>query len=98
MVGTWPGVDGRVYGGKDVEFAKIVHLPTRTPVRLEVALSGAAPRSELAAAGWRLRDTREVSATPEAYRRYLTESRGELSIAKEAYVATRSGWFSSRSA
>src|SRR5436309_1009858 len=43
-------------------------------------------------------DARDVSATPEAYREYLAASRGELSIAKEAYVATRSGWFSTRSA
>jgi hypothetical protein len=95
---TPPTIDARVYGGKDVEFAKILRLPTRTAARLEVALSGAAPRAELLAAGWTLRDAREVSATPEAYQRYLAGSRGELSVAKEAYVATRSGWFSTRSA
>jgi hypothetical protein len=95
---TSPTIEGRVYGGKDIEFSKILGLPTRTRACLEVALSGPAPRGELAAAGWHLRDAREVSATPEAYRRYLTESRGELSVAKEAYVATRSGWFSTRSA
>ncbi len=95
---TSPAFDGRVYGGKNVEFAKVVRLPTRTPARLEVALSGTAPRMELVAAGWRVRDAREVSATPDAYRSYLARSRGEVTVAKEAYVATRSGWFSSRSA
>jgi hypothetical protein len=45
-----------------------------------------------------VRDAREVSATPAAYQAYLAGSRGELSVAKEAYVATRSGWFSTRSA
>ncbi|MCC6850452.1 MAG: glycosyltransferase family 1 protein [Deltaproteobacteria bacterium] len=94
---TPPTIDGRVYGGKDVEFAKILSLPGRTSERLEVALAGAAPRARLAAAGWRLRNAREASATPEAYRAYLAASSGELSVAKEAYVATRSGWFSSRS-
>jgi hypothetical protein len=34
----------------------------------------------------------------DAYRDYLVGSRGELSIAKNVYVATRSGWFSTRSA
>jgi glycosyltransferase involved in cell wall biosynthesis len=34
----------------------------------------------------------------EAYQDYLLGSRGELSIAKNVYVATRSGWFSTRSA
>ncbi len=95
---TSPTLAGRVYGGKDVEFAKVLRLPARTPARLEIALAGTAPRDALVAAGWHLRDAREVSATPDAYRRYLAESRGEISIAKEAYVATRSGWFSTRSA
>jgi hypothetical protein len=95
---TPPTVGTRVYGGKDVEFAKVLDLPTRTTTRLEIALSGTAPRAHLIAAGWRLRDARDASATPEAYQAYLAGSRGELSVAKEAYVATRSGWFSSRSA
>jgi glycosyltransferase involved in cell wall biosynthesis len=33
-----------------------------------------------------------------AYRDYILASRGEWSVAKNAYVATRSGWFSTRSA
>jgi hypothetical protein len=95
---TPPAIDGRVYGGKDVEFAKVLDLPRRVPWPLEVALAGAAPRDALTAAGWSVRDARDVSTTPEDYQRYLTASRGEISVAKEAYVATRSGWFSSRSA
>jgi len=95
---TPPVLGGRVYGGKDVEFAKVLALPSRTTMPLEIALSGAAPRDQITAAGWRVRDARDVSATPEAYQRYLAGSRGELSVAKEAYVATRSGWFSTRSA
>lgn len=95
---TPPVIDGRVYGGKDVELAKLIALPRRTTARLEIALSGAAPRDELTANGWTLRDAREVSADPDVYRSYLAGSRGELSVAKEAYVATRSGWFSTRSA
>jgi hypothetical protein len=95
---TPPVLGGRVYGGKDVELEKLMELPRRTTARLEIALSGAAPWDELAARGWVLRDAREVSANPEVYRAYLAGSRGELSVAKEAYVATRSGWFSTRSA
>jgi hypothetical protein len=67
-------------------------------VPLEIALAGAAPRGELVAAGWRLRDAREASASPASYQAYLAGSRGEVSVAKEAYVATGSGWFSTRSA
>jgi hypothetical protein len=63
-----------------------------------VALAGAAPRERIAAAGWRLADPRAASATTDAYRDYILGSRGECSVAKNAYVATRSGWFSTRSA
>jgi hypothetical protein len=95
---TPPSIGGRVYGGKDVEFERFLDLPARTAETLEVALSGAAPRERIAAAGWRLRDAREVSGTMAAYRDYILGSRGELSIAKNAYVALRSGWFSTRTA
>jgi hypothetical protein len=95
---TPPVVGGRVYGGKDVEFAKIRTLPRRCGAPLEIALSGAAPVDALRAAGWRIVDARDVSGTLDAYQAYLAASRGELSVAKEAYVATRSGWFSTRSA
>ena len=95
---TSPVVGGRVYGGKDVEFAKVLTLPARAKVALEIALAGAAPRDELRRAGWRVVDARAVSATPAAYQDYIAGSRGELSVAKEAYVATGSGWFSTRSA
>ena len=95
---TPPSIGGRVYGGKDVEFERFIDLPRRTGETLEVALSGAAPRERIAAAGWRLRDAHEVSATMAAYREYIAGSRGELSIAKNVYVALRSGWFSTRTA
>ena len=32
------------------------------------------------------------------YQQYIQASRGEISVAKNLYVATRSGWFSCRSA
>ena len=93
-----PVVGGRSYGGKDVEFARFIDLPGRTPERLEAAISGDAPRERLVAAGWSVIEARTVSATLDDYRRYLQRSRGEWSVAKNAYVATRSGWFSTRSA
>jgi hypothetical protein len=93
-----PIVDGRVYGGKDVEFERLLDLPSRTPERLEVAIAGAAPRDRIRAAGWEVTDAQAVSRTLDDYRGYIAASRGELSIAKNAYVASRSGWFSTRSA
>jgi glycosyltransferase involved in cell wall biosynthesis len=91
-------VGGQIYGGKDVELERFVALPAETDVPLELALSGPAPRQRLAAVGWRFVDGHAVSATPADYRRYILRSRGEWSVAKNAYVATRSGWFSTRSA
>lgn len=95
---TLPVVSGRTYGGKDVEFLKFIELPQHTPVRLEVALSGQAPRAELERHGWQLVDAHACSTTPDVYLDYLRRSRAEWSIAKNAYVASRSGWFSTRSA
>lgn len=95
---TPPVVGGVVYGGKDVEFARFLDLPRRTPERLEAAIAGDAPRARIAEAGWTVRDARNVSSSLDDYRDYIVASRGELSVAKNAYVATRSGWFSTRSA
>jgi len=95
---TPPVLGGRPYGGKDVQLRRILDLPRRATAPLELAVAGAAPRDALRAAGWRVVDAHDVSATPEAYRDYLARSRGELGVAKEVYVATASGWLSSRTA
>ncbi|MFN8625373.1 MAG: glycosyltransferase family 1 protein [Candidatus Binatia bacterium] len=95
---TVPNLAGVIYGGKDVEFLKFIDLPARTPVPLQVAVSGAAPRDELRRQGWDVIDAYERSRSMNAYRDYLRGSRAEWSIAKNAYVASRSGWFSTRSA
>ena len=57
-----------------------------------------AAAADLAAHGWALRDPLAVSRTLDSYRAYIQRSRGEFSIAKHAYVVSRSGWFSDRSA
>ncbi|MFQ5665351.1 MAG: glycosyltransferase [Candidatus Binatia bacterium] len=93
-----PRLGDVTYGGKDVEFMKFIDLPARVPVRLQVALSGAASRAELRRYGWQIVDAYERSRTLDAYRNYLRGSRAEWSIAKHAYVASKSGWFSGRSA
>jgi len=95
---TLPTLGGVRYGGKDVEFAKFIDLPAHTPVALQIALSGAAPREALRQHGWDIVDAYAHSATLDDYRDYLRDSRAEWSIAKNAYVASRSGWFSTRSA
>ncbi len=86
------------YGQKDVEFMKVLDLPQRVGPILEVALSLPAPLDQLRAAGWRIIESRPVTLTVAAYADYLGRSRAEFSVAKNAYVQARCGWFSDRSA
>lgn len=95
---TLPAIGGKTYGGKNVEFMKFMDLPSRVPAAIEIALSGAAPVEQLRQHGWQVVDGYEKSSTMDAYRAYLSGSRGEWSIAKNAYVVSHSGWFSTRSA
>ncbi len=94
-----PIVNGVAYEGKNVEFLRFLDLPKRTKQPLELALGGGEPPKDLLADnGWRLVDAFALSRTPFLYRDYIQSSLAELSMAKNAYVASRSGWFSCRSA
>jgi len=93
-----PTIDGVRYGGKDVEFERFLDLPRRTRVPIEVAIAGAAPAARLRDHGWHVVSAPDRSATMESYRSYLGGARGEWSVAKNVYVALRTGWFSGRSA
>src|SRR5581483_6093667 len=62
------------YGGKAVEFERFIDLPRRSPLPIEVALSGAAPVDRLRAHGWRLVDGYRVSRDPWVYREFLSHS------------------------
>jgi hypothetical protein len=89
---------GHIYGSKEREFAKIERLPELVPAALEMAVGGAKPpREQWRTLGWSVLHSHEVSPTADAYRSYVQQSRGELSVAKNTYVATRCGWFSCRS-
>jgi hypothetical protein len=91
--------DGRRYGRKADSFTAYHDLPQRSGARLELALGGSdAPRNELAASGWVIRDPLTVTRDPWSYQQYIQASRGEFSVAKQGYVVTGSGWFSERTA
>jgi hypothetical protein len=86
------------YGTKELEFPMIESLPERVSLPFEIAVGGAhAPREQWRRSGWRVLDSHQISRTAQAYRSYVQRSRGELSVAKNIYVATRCGWFSGRS-
>ena len=91
--------EGEAWGQKDAEFPLVEDLPARTGLELEIGMGGDdAPRERLGATGWRLVDPREPTRTVWTFRDYIAASRGELTVAKQAYVRSGGGWFSERSA
>jgi hypothetical protein len=87
------------YGQKDQEFLALGDLPCRTGQKLELALANADPDAVrmLGRSGWSIVDAAGISKDIATYRSYIAESRGEFTVAKNAYVRTHSGWFSDRS-
>jgi len=94
--------EGRTYGQKNLEFNRFRDLPSKTnlPLRLAMGLGvdGQRPAQELRQLGWDLVEPQEVVPDHRAYRTFLTNSRGEWSVAKHGYVEGRTGWFSCRTA
>ncbi|QNN24132.1 glycosyltransferase family 1 protein [Planctomycetales bacterium ZRK34] len=103
-VGSWNPhevsvqIDGQSFGGKSIEFQRFLEAPKRLSAPMELAISGNYPAGRLIENGWNPIDALGVSLDPAVYRDYLADSLGEFSVAKHAYVASRSGWFSCRSA
>jgi len=88
--------DGVTYGAKDLEFPKFIDLPRRVSVPVEIAANQHAPRPLLDEHGWRVRDALDVSSTFDQFCEYIRSSRGEFSVCKNGFVATRSGWVGDR--
>lgn len=94
---------GQTFGQKDIEFARFIDLPARVaPIQLELAVNTgkvrATPRALLARNGWRVVDPLDACPDVDRYRAYIASSQAEWSVAKHAYVAGSTGWFSCRSA
>ncbi|HEX7059674.1 MAG TPA: hypothetical protein VF176_07475 [Solirubrobacterales bacterium] len=91
---------GAWYGSKHREFERFAGLPKRAGQELEVALRRYDDEDpaikRLRSNGWSITDTSEVGAI-DSYQDFIAMSRAEIGIAKHAYVAARSGWFSDRS-
>jgi hypothetical protein len=106
-VGNWRQAgqvrfQGEVYTwSKHHEFLKFLELPRRTTQAFELALSSGSYHADdkrlIESNGWRLRDALEFSGDLDSYRRYVTDSRGEFTVAKDQNIRLRSGWFSERS-
>ena len=86
---------------KRVAFLPFADLPRLTGQPLELALflkkeRDGQDRLELERQGWRIRDSREIAATPLTYRAYIQQSRGEFSCAKRSCTRFQNGWVSDR--
>jgi len=91
--------NGSRYGMKSESFTPYMDLPADTDSRLELCLgSPNAPRDLLLGKGWLLSNPLEITRNPWTYQQYIQSSKGEFTIAKQGYVASRCGWFSERSA
>jgi hypothetical protein len=85
---------------KHVAFLEYGDLPSRTTVRLELAICLAEYyeqwRARMEPLGWKIREAWEVSDTPERYRAYIQQSRGEFSCVKPSCVTLANAWISDR--
>lgn len=91
--------EGRSYGNKSEEFAKLRVWPGRTGLRPQV-VTDLGPGEERAAferEGWEFLEPAGICSDWKAYRAFLAASRGEFSPAKSGYVTAGTGWFSDRS-
>jgi hypothetical protein len=90
---------GQHFGMKSESFRPYMKLPSAAGRVFELALGNeSAPREELVANGWLLRDPLGPTRDPWTYQRYIQQSKAEFGVAKHGYVVSRSGWFSERSA
>lgn len=93
--------EGETYHwSKHHEFLKVLDLPARTHQGLELSLSSYTPKDQslLEGRGWMVRHALDFSTDIDAYKDYITTSRGEFTVAKDQNVRLRTGWFSDRSA
>lgn len=91
--------EGKSYDAKASEFERFRSLPKRTPLPIKMAVAGDKfDRESIARDGWDFIPAAPASQTPERYQDFIAKSAGEWSIAKNCYVAPRTGWFSCRTA
>lgn len=107
-IATWRGPYDPIWHGDERlglrvhEFRRFIDLPTRVDAPFELALdideADAKDAKALREKGWSLLDPAAVTGTLSSYADFIRSSGAEISIAKNIYVATSSGWFSDRSA
>ena len=77
--------------------SRLVNLPPRIEALIQTE-GRSSPRALLELTGWEIVDANLRCSDIDSYRDYIRTSCGEWSVAKNAYVVGRPGWFSERSA
>ena len=85
---------------KSLEFLKFIEAPARSGETFELAthIKDAATRESFLQQGWQFTSPDRMSVDHDLYRRYLQDSKGEFTVAKDQYVRLNTGWFSDRTA
>jgi hypothetical protein len=85
---------------KSLEFLKFAEAPVRAgePFELATNLRDSATIARLTSLNWKLVAPEQLSIDIDLYQRYLHESKGEFTVAKDQYVRLNTAWFSDRSA
>jgi len=105
-VASWTGYksiahDGEWYGSKYEEFMRFALLPEHVEQDFEVAMRRYRDEEDgielLRSHDWQIVDSSGLFDL-DSYQVYISRSRAEIGIAKNAYVKSHSGWFSDRSA
>ena len=83
---------------KQDEIRRFIDLPANSALPLELAIGGIDEHDQamLRSHGWQLIPATDLG-NPHDYRSFILSSLGELTVAKQQYVAPRTGWFSDRS-
>lgn len=93
--------EGKTYGLRAHEFRKFSTLPNKTGRKFQLALNihadDSADLDRLRHDGWSIVEPATIAGDPWSYQSFIQDSDGEIMIAKNLYVDTRSGWFSDRS-
>jgi hypothetical protein len=98
--GDWLVVEGESFdNSKRAAFLPYLDVPVRSGVPLELAVGLddlEDDRAALEAHGWRVRPATEVTSSPQRYRAYVQQSRGEFSCAKPSCTRLQNAWVSDR--
>ncbi|MBI3785657.1 MAG: hypothetical protein HY270_19865 [Deltaproteobacteria bacterium] len=94
--------EGETYSWrKRVEWLKFLALPERVGERFQLAMDVDKIPGDVALLrqhGWEITDPLAQSRDAETYRRFICNSAGEFTVAKDLNIRLASGWFSDRSA